>query len=143
MKKNILRLISYIPAWVLTTLCLIAILWLTLNPSPTPDVDLPLFPGADKLIHAIMFGALTFTACFDYEKFRGNRSRKSILTPLIMAAASTATGIGIEFLQQAMALGRSFEIADMAADAVGAFSAASIVILYIRNHNSSNHRRSF
>lgn len=132
MPRSILHLLDLIPAWVCTTLCLAAILWLTLAPSPTPEVDLPLFPGADKVVHAAMFGGLTLIACYDYIKYRGKRHHTSIGMPWVMGAASTATGVIIEFLQQAMNLGRAFETADMIADACGAAIAAALVVMYLR-----------
>lgn len=130
--RYIKSLHNLIPAWICTAFCFAAILWLTLSPSPTPEVDLPLFPGADKLVHGIMFGGLTLTACYDYVKFRGNRERVGRGMPWVMALMSLFAGVAIEFLQRFMQLGRSFEFADIAADGIGAAVAAAAVSLYLR-----------
>lgn len=113
-----------LPPWILTAVCGAAILWLTLVPRPLPDSDIPLFPGADKVAHAIMFGALAL--CIETDRCRrGHRWHPPTAGLWLTAAAiSSLTGIAIEWAQRAMDLGRSFETADMAADAAGAFLVA-------------------
>lgn len=114
------KLLGIIPAWVASTLCLAAILWLTLAPDPTGEIPVPLFPGADKLVHAIMFGGFSLCLCFDMSK-KGSGFRKLSVAQLYLAAIiSGLTGIIIEFLQREMGLGRSFEAADMISDVAGA-----------------------
>ena len=41
------------------------ILYATLNDNPLGADELPIFPGADKVIHAIMFGGLFSAISFD------------------------------------------------------------------------------
>lgn len=110
------------PAWIFTILVVALILWLTLAPHPIGDEELPLFPGADKLVHAIMFGTLSAVLLFDYSRFHRWRN---ISWPwaFILALDSALFGICIEFLQEAMEMGRSFEYLDMIADSTGAFLA--------------------
>lgn len=102
-----------------------SILWLTLAPDPLGDDAPRLFPGADKVAHAIMFGFLTAMVLLD-------RQRKNGWAPVSApsawgaAAFSTALGVAIEVAQLMMALGRGFEVADMAADAAGAALCALI-----------------
>ena len=43
-----------LPPCIFSVVCIIAVLYLTLVPRPLPDMDIPLFPGADKVVHAIM-----------------------------------------------------------------------------------------
>ena len=109
----------------LTGITLAAILWFTLAPHPTGDLDIPLFPGADKVVHAIMFGSLTLVALLETMKHRN-----WVIIPLGAIAAvafiSAGLGIGIEFLQKAMGLGRQMEILDILADTAGSFGAAGI-----------------
>lgn len=116
--KRVKEKLRRLPAWILTIVTLAVIFWLTLAPHPVGDMDLPLFPGADKIVHALMFGFLTSVILLDLS--RGGEWRKIKGWELIIsAAASIALGVVIEYIQQAMNLGRSFDILDMVADAVG------------------------
>lgn len=118
-------LIGKIPVGVLSGLTVALILWLTLAPHPTGDLEMPLFPGADKVVHALMFGFLTFVILLEIM-----RHRKWAMLPLpliaVVAFICALFGIGIEFAQRAMGLGRSLEILDMLADAAGAMGAGGI-----------------
>ena len=40
-----------LPPCIFSVVCIIAVLYLTLVPRPLPDMDIPLFPGADKVVH--------------------------------------------------------------------------------------------
>lgn len=116
--KRVKETLRRLPAWILTIVTLAAIFWLTLAPHPVGDMDIPLFPGADKIVHALMFGFLTFVILLDLS--RGEEWRKIKGWELIMSAvASIALGVVTEYIQRAMNLGRSFDILDMVADAVG------------------------
>ena len=118
--ERLRQCLSKWPPLVFTVITLGAILWLTLIPDPLGDDMPPLFPGADKIVHAIMFGGLTVMMLFDFQ-------RKSEWRPtswhIALAAAffSLLIGVGVEIAQLTMDLGRGFEYADMAADAAGAF----------------------
>ncbi|MDE5960562.1 MAG: VanZ family protein [Duncaniella sp.] len=101
----------------------IVILYLTLLPKPFGEEDLPLFPGADKLAHCCMFGGLALTYIFERKRDRRPLSLKGAL---ITASAATLFGIAVEFIQDAMNLGRSGDMADALADAVGAFAAVPL-----------------
>jgi len=121
------KLLLYIPVWLPSVLCLAAILWLTLAADPTPDIEMPSFEGIDKLCHAIMFGG--FTICLWFDSIKQNHLRKiPWWLVMLLALASSLTGVVIEYLQQAMGQGRSFEYADMFSDVAGAFLVAVICI---------------
>lgn len=123
--------ISALPPWLLTALTLALILWLTLSPDPLGDDAPHLFPGADKVVHALMFGFLTVMMLLDRQRRRGWK----VLPPVAVwcaALLSASVGIAIEFAQRAMAMGRGFEVADMAADAAGACICAVMWLLLQR-----------
>lgn len=117
------RHLKALPGWILTVITIGVILWLTLSPDPVDTKDLPLFPGADKIVHGLMFGFLTFVALLDWTRGRDFRS-VSPKVIFITATLSTLLGILIEYAQRGMALGRSYDELDMLADAIGAFSVA-------------------
>lgn len=125
---NIKRLLAQLPPWLLTALCTAAILWLTLAPDPVGDMHVPLFPGADKVVHAVMFGGLTAMLALDYTRRRHWRG-VGVTRLALYALGASLLGVAVEFAQRDMHLGRSFDIADIAADCTGALIAASLCLL--------------
>lgn len=94
------------------------------------ELDMPLFPGADKVVHAIMFGFLTWMLYIDFGKVR--HQVPSARATLLCALCSTLSGFLIEWLQKSMDIGRSLEAEDMFADAAGAL-VALLLILALRH----------
>ena len=82
-----------------------AIVWLSLMPSP-PSVA---FEYSDKLGHFVAYGALMYWFCQLY----ASRTAR-----LGYAIGFAAMGIALEFIQGALGY-RSFEVADMGANALG------------------------
>jgi VanZ family protein len=82
-----------------------AIVWLSVTPAP-PKVD---FDQSDKVGHLIAYGGLMFWFCQLYVRSK---------TRLAYAAGFIALGVALEFVQRALGY-RSFEVADMIADALG------------------------
>lgn len=117
--------ITVLPSWMLSILTVALILWLTLVPDPLGD-DVPrLFPGADKVVHALMFGFLTVMILLDRQR-KKEWMRLPLSFILTGTLLSTMLGIWIEVAQLKMELGRGFEVADMAADGIGAVLCAVI-----------------
>lgn len=103
------------------------VLWLTLAPDPVPTEDFPLFPGADKLVHAIMMGGLAGAVMFDYERDGVKRTRRltsrAVLTIAFCVALFCAAD---EWVQGVMGLGRSPDVFDLLADWTGIIVAALV-----------------
>lgn len=116
------RYLSRVPGGLLSLATTVLILWLTLSPDPIGGIDIPLFKGADKVIHALMFGFLTCMILLDRQRRRGWK-HMGWGAVAISATLSSALGIGIEFAQDTMQLGRSKEISDMIADCAGSILA--------------------
>ena len=112
------RMLESLPSWILTIVVTLAILYLTLWPDPLPDDTPELFPGADKVVHALMFGGLTLVILIDRQRSAGWHllGQRFVWT---VALASAVFGAVIECLQWAMGLGRGFEIGDIIADMTG------------------------
>ena len=83
-----------------------AIVWLSLTPSP-PSFEIG-FAQADKFEHALAYGSTMFWFAQLYVRSR---------VRLAYAIGFIALGIALEFVQGQV--GRDFEVADMAADALG------------------------
>lgn len=116
---------------VLTAVVAGAILWLTLAPQPLPEADIPVFEGADKVVHGLMFGGLVFAMVFDREVWLMRHrlspdSRKEKYFIALFFLLAVLAGGGIELLQGAMGAGRSCDGADFLADAAGAFLSALV-----------------
>ena len=121
--------LSRLPKWLFSILTILAILWLTLAPKPLGENPPPLFPGADKIAHGIMFGALVAMLMLDWQ-------RKNLWIPvkakrsMIYAFYVSIFGIVIEIAQYNMGLGRGFEYADILADTIGAFLFAFLYLFF-------------
>ncbi len=121
--EKIKKILERLPAFTLTAVCLAAILWLTLASRPLGDNDIQLFPHADKVVHAVMFGGFAF--CILLDRIRTDGWRPTTAKEAAAAAvAAVALGIVTELAQNAMHLGRSGDPADLLADAAGAILTA-------------------
>lgn len=117
-----------VPVWLPTLICLCVILWLSLSPRPFGDMDIPSVIDLDKLAHMLMFFGFTLCVLFDTMHARNCR-RLSLVAVALISFIGLGLGAGIEYLQGAMDCGRSFEYADMIADAFGAVLAGALWIL--------------
>lgn len=127
------RIIEKLPPWILTALTTLAILWLTLAPRPLGDMKPELFPGADKVVHAIMFGGLALVIYIDRSRSKG----WNILSAAYVISAMLAVmlfGAVIEFVQEMMGSGRSFDVNDIWADISGAALTALLWLVFTRFH---------
>lgn len=119
-------ILSFMLRWWPTAITVAIVLYLTLAPDPTPDVEIPSFLGeyADKIIHAIMMGGITGAMIFDWFRGRDGDERR-------MTTGYTATTVIIvalfsiidEWAQSAMGLGRTGDVYDLLADFTGIFIA--------------------
>ncbi len=133
---NVKNSLQRFPAWILTIITLGLILWLTLAPRPLGEVHVELFPGADKVVHALMSGFLTFVVFID--RLRGNFRRS--ISPLFATFTFfgvSLLGVAIEFIQDAMGMGRSFDLMDMVADATGSL-AVTVVWMVVEKRMRKN-----
>ncbi|MBK9983250.1 MAG: VanZ family protein [Saprospiraceae bacterium] len=86
-------------------------------------------PYFDKVGHCGMYAVWAFLI---FNAFAGNPGwslRKAFWSTVILG---TCVGVGLEFVQNMMALGRQFEILDMAANACGAFAGTLLGKLFFQ-----------
>lgn len=116
--------------WWPTALIAGAILWLTLAPHPLPENDVQWFEGADKVVHAIMFFALTTAVLFDY--------RSGVKSVRLKSVVSFSVGVVVfaaldEWAQGLMNMGRTTDPVDFLADCIGILVSSSLFsFIYIR-----------
>ncbi len=119
------RVVGKLPPFVCTIIVVGLILYLTLFPDPLPEDTPKLFPHADKLVHAIMFGSFFCAYAFD----RCRQQAKLSLTgaeAAILLGVTIMFGGGIEKAQELMKMGRGGDILDFIADTVGAAAALAV-----------------
>lgn len=114
---TIYRLINRIPLFLMSATGIVLLLLLTLLPSSDLPEE-PAIPFADKVAHFLAFGLVVSAMVYDFGRYKG---RVSIRMWVISAFALTGLGVGIEFMQEAMGIGRSADVWDAVADAAGSF----------------------
>jgi VanZ family protein len=107
---------------------------LTLMPGKdVPEVNwMDHIPNFDKLVHAGLFGGLSFLFCLPF--FKTDLPQLQRVNYFIrISIAAIIWGITIEFLQKFFIPGRDFDLFDWAADSVGVLIALWLSIK-ISNH---------
>ena len=112
------KLIRTIPTGVATIVVVALILYCTLDSDPLNGHHINI-PGFDKLVHGIMFFAMVCATSFDFAKKLYPRAVNIMLLAVLVIVASLFGGF-IEWLQDAMGMGRSKDIYDFIADSAGA-----------------------
>jgi VanZ family protein len=120
-------------AWFLLTFYL-----LTLPGKKIPDFELFSALYIDKVAHVGMFAVLVSLFVLPFAKFQHYNLAG---TALFVGVASLLYGVAMEFVQLYFIEGRSFEIADIAADGAGSFL-PFLVFLFrkkavVKHHSSS------
>lgn len=113
-----MKILDRIPRFLTSAVVTAGVLYLTLAPRPFGSVRIPLFEGADKVVHFMMFFAMAFAYHFDFR--RGKKPvDEARLMGWIFVSLSAFGGL-IELAQWKMRMGRSGDWYDMLADIAGA-----------------------
>ncbi len=109
------RILFFIPAigWII-----ICTILLTLPGSSFPKEDWLDKIWFDKWVHIGLFAAIVVTWCWGVFKSRSENPAKLFLQITLLAIIY---GIAMEFVQKYLVVNRSFDMADIIADAVGAY----------------------
>ncbi len=124
-----------IPQWLrvllsVIYLCIIALLSLL----PSYDLpQIPLFTGADKIIHTLMYTGLTWLVCWMI--YAEKNHSWYYLTVLL----SITWGIFMEWCQLRMHFGRSFEYFDILGNTIGTLLGLFIYITTIVKYRKLTH----
>lgn len=113
-----MKILDRIPRFLTSAVVTAGVLYLTLAPRPFGSVRIPLFEGADKVVHFMMFFAMAFAYHFDFR--RGKKPvDEARLRGWIFVSLSAFGGL-IELAQWKMRMGRSGDWYDLLADIAGA-----------------------
>lgn len=113
-----MKILDRIPRFLTSAVVTAGVLYLTLAPRPFGSVRIPLFEGADKVVHFMMFFAMAFAYHFDFR-----RGKKPVYEAHLMGwifVSLSAFGGLIELAQWKMRMGRSGDWYDLLADIAGA-----------------------
>lgn len=100
------------------------IFWLSSRPAEQLEVLPPLFPGADKFVHAALFGILL--ACFRFVFVGSAPASRWVLPCLVVTVLYAAT----DEIHQSYVPGREPDWYDFLADATGALLSTCGLIWY-------------
>lgn len=113
-----MKILDRIPRFLTSAVVTAGVLYLTLAPRPFGSMRIPLFEGADKVVHFMMFFAMAFAYHFDFR--RGKKPvDEARLMGWIFVSLSAFGGL-IELAQWKMRMGRSGDWYDLLADIAGA-----------------------
>lgn len=113
-----MKILDRIPRFLTSAVVTAGVLYLTLAPRPFGSVRIPLFEGANKVVHFMMFFAMAFAYHFDFR--RGKKPvDEARLMGWIFVSLSAFGGL-IELAQWKMRMGRSGDWYDLLADIAGA-----------------------
>lgn len=114
-----------IPQWLRITLSAVylsIIVFLSLLP-PNDFPEIPLFPGADKIVHTCLYLGLTWLACWSmHAEIRNVWYYRIVLF-------SIGWGLTMEIFQYVMNLGRSFDSFDIVVNSIGTLIGALIYLI--------------
>jgi len=126
-----------IPQWLRITLSVVylsIVAFLSLLP-PNDLPEIPLFPGADKIIHTSMYLGLAWLACWSM-----HAEIKRIWYFLIILFA-ISYGVIMEIFQFLMHMGRSFDFYDMIGNSIGTLIGVLIYIIMSRMNKNISLRK--
>ena len=118
------------PHFLLSGLVTLGVFYFTLMPRPLCGLRVPLFVGADKVIHFIMFFAVAASYYFDIVRKKAVSDKPRLLGWIFVL--STVFGGLIELAQNGMNMGRSGDWFDLIADAGGALYGCVVAWLLIK-----------
>lgn len=122
-----MKILDRIPRFLTSAVVTAGVLYLTLAPRPFGSVRIPLFEGADKVVHFMMFFAMAFAYHFDFR--RGKKPvDEARLMGWIFVSLSAFGGL-IELAQWKMRMGRSGDWYDLLADIAGAVYGIILALL--------------
>lgn len=119
--KKLGLLIKIIPTWISSAIVFALIAYISLDSNPMDINRIKLFPGADKIIHFIMYFTFCTILILDYAKSKMPHHTK-LNSEIAFTTFAFATGLAFEVLQGTITESRTFDVYDIMANTIGAIS---------------------
>ena len=104
---------------------------------PSADIpQVPMFPGADKIVHLCMYLGLSVISCWSMH------AEINYKWYYIVISFAISWGISMEIFQKIMNLGRSFELLDILSNSIGAIIGVVLYMFLVRLKNHFELRKS-
>ncbi|MBR5087171.1 MAG: VanZ family protein [Muribaculaceae bacterium] len=119
------KFFKYLPTGMFSAIATVLVVYMLLSPPSQFSsgwLSFLHFKNSDKVVHFLMFFFLGFAYLFDYTKYKSPRHTK-LNKELAFTAVAAMVGLLTESAQLVMGLGRSFEVADIIFDMIGALAA--------------------
>lgn len=132
--RNAYGWLAIVPPWTFSVVIFALIIWLTLGQPPSPPDDIQLWEHTDKIVHAVMFGALFGAMALDW--YRRHPMQQPYISSSVMFTIFPwvlVVSAVIELVQPTF--GRSNDVMDFLADAAGALLAWMITPPILRAMN--------
>jgi VanZ family protein len=123
--------------WIAPILWGMLLISLSLMPGGQGNILLFGIPYIDKIAHFGIYAIWCFLILYAW---KGNSRRSELARMWITFLVAAMTGVLLEFGQATLTMGRSFEIADMVANAAGAL--AGVVFWRVTNQRKSQNLQS-
>jgi len=100
-------------------------------------LSMPPFPGFDKVAHMVVYGVMGALVIYAFpDRLRSERPLTVVMIGVLFALVY---GISDEY-HQSFVMGRSSEVLDVVADAVGALMAGGLWLVLIKQKQQDTHR---
>lgn len=112
------KFINKIPSGLLSLITFVVIIYVSLDNNPFEINQVQLFEGADKIIHALMYGFLVMVMIYESSKFL-YFEEPDFISYILLIMMSFLFSVSMELLQEIMEIGRHMDIYDIIANLSG------------------------
>lgn len=112
------KFINKIPSGLLSLITFVVIIYVSLDNNPFEINQVQLFEGADKIIHALMYGFWVMVMIYESSKFL-YFEEPDFISYILLIMMSFLFSVSKELLQEIMEIGRHMDIYDIIANLSG------------------------
>lgn len=117
-KKSMKKFINKIPSGLLSLITFVVIIYVSLDNNPFEINQVRLFEGADKIIHALMYGFFVMVMIYESSKYL-YFEEPDFISYILLIMMSFLFSVSMELLQEIMEIGRHMDIYDIIANLSG------------------------
>lgn len=117
-KKSMKKFINKIPSGLLSLITFVVIIYVSLDNNPFEINRVQLFEGADKIIHALMYGFFVMVMIYESSKYL-YFEESDFISYILLFMMAFLFSVAMELLQELMEIGRHMDIYDIIANTSG------------------------